>query len=268
MLGRVLWVGLLAGLAAGLATAVLQHVTTTPLILVAETYETAAPHQHGALPGHGVAGAVVPGAVLAGRALPDGAVRVAHNHGTPAATATDASAAPAEADEGWKPADGWQRTAVTALATVLTSIGWALVLIAGMLIAGDRITVRSAIDWGAAAFAATGLATGLGLAPELPGSAAGDLVARQVWWIGTAAASAAGLYGLLRLQSIGARIGSLILIAIPHLVGAPHPAKYESTVPAELAAHFAASSLALTAAMWMLIACAVGMIWERSAHRA
>jgi len=103
---------------------------------------------------------------------------------------------------------------------------------------------------------------------KLPGSAAGDLVARQVWWIGTAAASAAGLYGLLRLQSIGARIGSLILIAIPHLVGAPHPAKYESTVPAELAAHFAASSLALTAAMWMLIACAVGMIWERSAHRA
>lgn len=263
MLGRVLWVGLLAGLAAGLATAVLQHVTTTPLILVAETYETAAPHQHGALPGHGSVGAV-----LAGRALPDGAVRVAHNHGTPAATATDASAAPADADEGWKPADGWQRTAVTALATILTSIGWALVLIAGMLIAGDRITVRNAIGWGAAAFAATGLATGLGLAPELPGSAAGDLIARQVWWIGTAAASAAGLYGLLRLQSIGARIGSLILIAIPHLVGAPHPAKYESTAPAELAAHFAASSLALTAAMWMLIACAVGMIWERSAHRA
>ena len=39
MLTRVLSVGLLAGLLAGLLIAVLQQVTTTPLILLAETYE-------------------------------------------------------------------------------------------------------------------------------------------------------------------------------------------------------------------------------------
>ena len=39
MLARVLSVGLLAGLLAGLLIAVLQQVTTTPLILLAETYE-------------------------------------------------------------------------------------------------------------------------------------------------------------------------------------------------------------------------------------
>ena len=42
MLTRVLSVGLLAGLLAGLLIAVLQQVTTTPLILLAETYETPA----------------------------------------------------------------------------------------------------------------------------------------------------------------------------------------------------------------------------------
>ena len=41
MLTRVLSVGLLAGLLAGLAIALLQQVTTTPLILAAETYEKA-----------------------------------------------------------------------------------------------------------------------------------------------------------------------------------------------------------------------------------
>ena len=41
MLARVLSVGLLAGLLAGLLIAVLQQVTTTPLILLAETYEKA-----------------------------------------------------------------------------------------------------------------------------------------------------------------------------------------------------------------------------------
>ena len=39
MLARVMSVGLLAGLLAGLLIAVLQQVTTTPLILLAETYE-------------------------------------------------------------------------------------------------------------------------------------------------------------------------------------------------------------------------------------
>ena len=41
MVTRVLTVSILAGLLAGLIVAALQHVTTTPLILKAETYEAA-----------------------------------------------------------------------------------------------------------------------------------------------------------------------------------------------------------------------------------
>ncbi|MEJ1157197.1 CbtA family protein [Prosthecomicrobium sp. N25] len=244
MIGRVLWVGLLAGLVAGLAVAALQHVTTTPLILAAEAYE-AQGHHHGALPDGGV-------------------LRLAHSHG---GTATDASA-PAPAETSWKPADGIERTAVTSLATVLTAMGYALILVAGMLVAGDAITVRSALAWGAAGFAATGLATGLGLAPELPGSAAGDLVARQTWWIVTAVATGAGLYGLFRLATVGAKAGGAILIAVPHIVGAPKPAAFESTVPAELAAHFASTSLAVHAVLWLLVAASVALLWERTGRTA
>lgn len=39
MLNRILWATLVAGIVAGLATATLQHFTTTPLILAAEAYE-------------------------------------------------------------------------------------------------------------------------------------------------------------------------------------------------------------------------------------
>lgn len=245
MLRHVLWVGLLAGLVAGLATAVLQHFTTTPLIVAAERYE-ATGHGHGWL-------APAP-------------TTLAHNHGAAAAPGGTATDAGHDHGGGWMPEDGWQRTGVTTLATVLTAMGYALVLIAAMLVAGERITVRIALGWGAAAFAATGLATGLGLAPELPGSAAADLAARQVWWIGTAAATAAGLYGLFRLETLGARIGGAVLIAIPHLVGAPRPDKFESAVPAELAAHFASTSLALHAAMWIMVAAAIGVLWQRMAR--
>lgn len=246
MVRRVLWVGILAGLTAGLAIAVLQHFTTTPLILAAEVHEASGAAK--------AAGYLAPADVLLAHGPAGSAHDAGHDHGAGGAA--------------WSPADGIERTLTTALATVLTAVGYALLLIAAMLVAGERITVRTAIGWGAAGFAATGLAVGLGLAPELPGSAAGDFVARQAWWIGTAAASAAGLYGLFRLQSLGAKAGGLILIVLPHVVGAPRPTRFESPVPAELAAHFASTSLAVHAAMWILVAALIGALWERSAAKA
>ena len=59
-----------------------------------------------------------------------------------------------------------------------------------MLASGDAIDERRAIAWAAAAFVATGLAPAAGLAPELPGMPAADLVARQSWWFLTATATA------------------------------------------------------------------------------
>ncbi len=136
MIARVLMTGVIAGLVAGLAVAALQHVTTTPLILAAEVYETAQ-HAH------------------------DGA-------------------------EAGDALSGLSRTAATSVATVAVSIGYALILLAAMLLSGDAIAPRRAALWGACAFAATGLATSLGLAPQLPGMAETDLAARQIWWLATA----------------------------------------------------------------------------------
>ena len=212
MIARILAVGLIAGLVAGLAVAALQHVTTTPLILAAEVYETA---QH------------------------------AHDTGEQAAPAYD----------------GAQRTAVTTLATIAVSIGYALILQALMIFAGDRIAPRRAALWGACAFAATGLATALGLAPQLPGAAETDLLGRQLWWFATAAATGGGLFALLRFEHWGAQLAGVALIIAPHLF-TPQPAAPESTVPAELAARFAASSLAVQAVSWLLAGLMAGVVWR------
>ena len=108
MLARVLSVGLLAGLLAGLLIAVLQQVTTTPLILLAETYET-----------QGAAVTAVPPAPGAAKE---------HDH--------------AAHDHGWKPADGLPRFFYTAVATVATAVGISFLLLAGMIFAGDAIDER------------------------------------------------------------------------------------------------------------------------------
>jgi cobalt transporter subunit CbtA len=160
----------------------------------------------------------------------------------------------ASEEQAWAPAGGLQRAAATSVATCVTSIGYALVLLALMLAANE--------PWGAGGFAATGLATSLGLAPELPGSAAGDLAARQLWWIATAAATGVGLFALLRIRAPLAKLAGVAAIALPHLIGAPQPASLASAVPAELAARFAATSLALNALTWVLLGAAIGFVWR------
>ncbi len=233
MLTRILSVGLLAGLLAGLLIAALQQVTTTPLILAAETFEKPAvasatpapPHSH--------------------------AAGTAHDHG-----------------EGWKPADGMPRFFFTAITTVATAVGVAFVLMAAMVFAGAPIDEHHALAWAIAGFVACGLAPAAGLAPELPGSAAGDLVGRQLWWVGTAIATAIGLWAFLRTDHHPVvRLGAIVLLLAPHLIGAPHPHEFESKVPAEIAARFTALSLVVQALLWALVGIGVGLLWPKFAPK-
>ncbi len=216
-----------AGVAAGLMTAALQHVTTTPLIVEAERYENgAAPgHQHSALPG--------------------GVVVATHGH------------------EEWAPADGIERTVYTSLATMVVGIGFALALLGAMALTGSRIDGRTGLAFGAAGFAAVALAPALGLPPDIPGSGAASLADRQAWWLCAAAATAGGLAALLLGRGALIRVAGIVLIAIPHIVGAPRPEAYASTAPAELAGHFAAASLVVGAVFWAMLGFASGAVFER-----
>jgi cobalt transporter subunit CbtA len=94
----------------------------------------------------------------------------AHSH----AAASDHAAA-------WEPQNGIERTAYTLLADLLTGIGFALLLAAGLALRQGAVTWRDGLFWGLAGFAAFALAPGLGLPPELPGSEAAPLLERQLW---------------------------------------------------------------------------------------
>jgi cobalt transporter subunit CbtA len=252
MITRVLTVGLLAGLLAGLATAVLQQFMTTPLILAAEIFEDAA-KKSGKTVLLGFSD--VPASLLASSRGLGAKLFLAHEHGPASPGQTDEA-------EGWKPANGPPRFFYTSVATIATAVGFALLLLSAMILARDEINERRALLWAIAAFVATGFAPALGLAPELPGSAAGPLVARQVWWFGAAVATALALGMALRSDNFGLKVASAFVFAAPHVIGAPHAGGYESRAPAELAAQFAATSLGLQAALWVAIGLAVGALWQ------
>ena len=243
MITRVLSTGLLAGFLAGVTIAALQNFTTTPLILAAEVFENA----EKAASAEGVSDEA--------RVI---LVHSAEEHG---------SAAAGGAEE-WGPEDGIERIFYTSTATIATSIGFAFLLLAGMLASGDAINERRAIAWAAAAFVATGLAPAAGLSPELPGMPAADLVARQAWWFLTATLTALSIWLFLRSESSWLRVLAVALLLAPHILGAPHLHEAEaSKVPPDLAARFAAMSLAVQAALWIATGFAVGVLWPRLARR-
>ena len=112
----------------------------------------------------------------------------------------------------WAPAPGVERTAYTALVNVVTWIGFGLVLIAGLVLAGRPGTWREGLLWGLAGFAACMVAPGLGLAPKPPGVPSGPLADRQLWWLATVMATAGGLALLAFTRSLGGAVAAVALL--------------------------------------------------------
>jgi cobalt transporter subunit CbtA len=163
----------------------------------------------------------------------------------------------------WAPSEGLERTAYTAVADMIVGIGFALLLVGGFTLRGKPIDLRAGLAWGIAGYAVFTLAPAFGLPPELPGSHAAGLLARQEWWAGTVVASALGLALMAFSTSLMGRAVGIGLIMLPHLIGAPPPPEIGGALPAELAAEFTAASMAITAAFWLVLGAVSGGIYAR-----
>jgi len=241
---NVVFIAAIAGLVAGIALACMQAYATVPLILKAEVYEQAGgghSHEHAAAPAEDGAG----------------------NAMSSAAPAAADAAAPAEEDEGWEPADGFERFAFTAVSNVVTGIGFALILIAASELAGGIGNWRKGIFWGLAGFSVFTLAPGLGLPPELPAMPAADLTARQIWWVATVAATAAGLALIAFRNSLPLNVLAVALIVAPHIVGAPQPDSFETPIPEGLHHQFVVAVTLTNLVFWLVLGTVVGVVRGR-----
>ena len=125
-----------------------------------------------------------------------------------------------------------------------------------------RTRLWQGLLWGLGGFLAFAALPALGLPPKLPGMEAGPLVERQLWWVATAAASVAGLGLLAFARPLWLRPLGLVLLALPHIVGAPLGSG-ESAVPPELAQRFVIASLATAALFWLALGLAVTQVYRR-----
>jgi cobalt transporter subunit CbtA len=232
----IIFSAVLAGAITGILVTGAQMVSTVPLILKAEVFEVAeapAGHSHDAAPAAHTHGAATP----------------AHSH--------------SHDEEAWAPADGFERNAYTALINVISWIGFGMLMAGAFVLSRRDITWREGFLWGLGGFAAFILAPTLGLPPELPGMPAGELVPRQIWWVGTVAATAAGIYLIAFKRSPIAAVAAILLIALPHLIGAPQPDSHETAVPHELARQFVVAVTLTTLLSWSLLGGLTGLFYRR-----
>ena len=241
VIGRVLLAAILAGIAAGLVMGVIQHVRLTPLIIQAETFETAeAPV--------GAAEAPAPAANMpAGHS---------HDHSNMAGNSDGAAASGEEHHhdaDAWAPQDGLERSFYTTLTAMLAGAGFALMLAGLSFVSGIPITRQNGLIWGICGFIAVSLAPAFSLPPELPGTAAAALGARQAWWLATIAATAVAIWLVVTKRSPAMLVGGAVLVALPHVIGAPQVPPADTPLPAAVQGEFVAASLGANFVLWLLI---------------
>jgi cobalt transporter subunit CbtA len=232
MLKSIFKAALLAGILGGIGISFVQELTTTPLILGAEKFEKAESPEY-----------------------QFSVVNYILSHGL-------AEPRPNEIVS-WGPENGFERFVYSSLANIVIGVGFALLLVSSYAMHKREVSGRIGIIWGMAGYAVFTLSPSLGLTPELPGMMAAELVARQGWWLATAVSMALGLWLLVFRKGLLFTISGVIIIVLPHAVGAPHPIEFDSLVPAALASQFVATSIVIAGIFWVMLGWLSGTFYQR-----
>ena len=101
----------------------------------------------------------------------------------------------------------------------------------------------------------------------LPGlRSALELGARQLWWVATALCTATALGLLVYQRSLAAVLAAIALLVAPHLIGAPQPASFETSIPEGLHHSFVVAVVLTTLLFWVLLGGLAGLFRGRFVH--
>ena len=223
MIKRIAQTAGFTGLLGALLLTLLQSFWVAPLILQAETYEKPAASE-------------------------------VHEHASMTGHTHDA--------EAWEPEDGWQRVLSTTGGNLVVAVGFALML-AGLYTLRAPTRTSQGLLWGLAGYAVFCLAPTLGLPPELPGTAAGDLLQRQIWWVTTAASTAVAIALLVFGKHWALKVLGVAIVLVPHIFGAPQPLVHSSLAPQELESQFKIASQLTNFAFWLALGVISAWLFRR-----
>ncbi|MFK7867358.1 MAG: CbtA family protein [Alphaproteobacteria bacterium] len=168
----------------------------------------------------------------------------------------------------------------------LLTIGFTLVIYAsyGLLIncaialrhiRGHLALPHQGILWGLAGFFVLQLMPALGMPPQVPGAATLAIEPRQFWWGLTVICSAAGLwlfafapFKFHASPPLNAKLNKavgVLLILIPHAVGAPMADMFYGSAPAEIGSFFSSAALGVSFIGWAVLGMGCVYFWNLEA---
>ncbi|MEH6345202.1 MAG: CbtA family protein [Bermanella sp.] len=255
---NLVFAAVVVGIISGVVLAAVQQIAVTPTILAAEQFEVAE----------------------AAATTNNGHSHASDHHGTTHNGTThhdndlvvDSAAAQhtghSHDPDAWAPKDGGERLFFTAFSNVLAGIGFGLLILAAMTYHG-KANMKMGALWGVAGYLTFFVAPALGLHPEIPGMEAANLQGRQGWWLTTITLTALGL-GLIAFAHISLKLAGVVLMAIPHVLGAPlpeltagsshfsHPDPQALLALEALAADFLQATAIANAAFWVVLGLSCG----------
>jgi cobalt transporter subunit CbtA len=253
---RILFAAVLAGLIAGLLLTAVQQLQVVPVILEAERYERAALSEAGLAASserahghhHEPAGMHNHSHASAQDAVPGHVHEAGHSHAQ-------------------SPPDGnrIERTSLTALVNISLAVGFGLLLGAAFSLREHVPDWRAGVLWGLGGYAAFFIAPSLGLPPGLPGAEAAPLAERQTWWLLTVLATGTGLSLIAFAPRWVMKLIGVLLLVLPHALGAPDPAVEGGVAPVELAQTFLIATAIANAAFWLALGGLTGFFYRRVA---
>jgi cobalt transporter subunit CbtA len=174
-----------------------------------------------------------------------------------------------EQAEPWAPGDGIERSLYTLLANFLMSLAYSLLLACAMVFRGSSSTLKG-LMWSIAAYLSVFIAPALGLPPEIPGMQAADLTQRQNWWLLTVSLTGIGL-AILAFSPRYYKGTGLIMILLPHLIGAPesathgfsHPNPDAVVILTDLWQQFILQTSIANALLWFIIGGSTGYLCHK-----
>ena len=259
MLKKLVTGAVFAGLAAGLVAVLLQFAFVQTLILQSELYESGAKDHfavrgagHEAMHGAGQGSTQMMSLEEAAGGAPkaggsENQYEHSHDH-----------------HDGEEPT--YMRNGLSVVFSIFTYAGFGLMMMAAFAFAAERgvlITARSGLLWGLSGFVAVQFAPAFGLPPEVPGNAAADITIRQVWWFSTVAATIVGIALIAFGRNVLQWGLAVVVLLLPHVIGAPHPGEYWGSAPPELAAAYAARTLGVGLVAWLVLGFTAGYFWAQ-----
>ena len=166
----------------------------------------------------------------------------------------------------WMPQQGMERHAFTALSNVLLALGFTLILAAAVQLTRRKLDWRQGLLWGLAGYAVFFLAPAFGMTPDLPGMDSADLEQRQLWWMMTSACTGLALALLVFKRSWMFRLAGLMVLALPHLIGAPQQSA-DANIPMDLLQAFLIASLIVNALFWLFLGGFYGYFHNKLVHQ-